>query len=82
MMNRNWILIAISVLGASIGADANYWRLTCAYDEFSIDDLIVVELQDGVSVFKRLKESEFDLWLEDYSIGELWDKNVLGGGLP
>ena len=51
-------------------------------DEFSVDDLIVVELENGVSSFKRLDESQFNVWLEDYSVGELWDKNVLGGGLP
>jgi len=48
-------------------------------NEFSIDDLIVVELQNGVSVFKRLDESDFVSWLEDYSVGELWEKNILGG---
>jgi predicted ATPase len=48
-------------------------------NEFSIDDLIVVELQDGVSVFKRLDESDFLSWLEDYTVGELWEKNILGG---
>ena len=51
-------------------------------DEVSVDDLIVVELEDGVSTFQRLDESQFNVWLEDYSVGELWDKNVLGGGLP
>ncbi|MCY3833357.1 MAG: hypothetical protein OXG85_10095 [Chloroflexi bacterium] len=51
-------------------------------DEFSIDDLIGVELSDGVSVFKRLSEDDFAYWLEDFSVGELWDKNALGGGVP
>ena len=51
-------------------------------DEVSVDDLIVVELEDGVSTFQRLEESQFNVWLEDFSVGELWDKNVLGGGLP
>lgn len=51
-------------------------------NEFSIDDLFVVELENGVSSFRRLDESQFNVWLEDYSAGELWDKNVLGGGLP
>lgn len=51
-------------------------------NEFSIDDLLVVELENGVSSFRRLDESQFNVWLEDYSVGELWDKNVLGGGLP
>ena len=50
--------------------------------EFGVDDLIVVELEDGVSKFQRLEESQFNVWLEDFSVGELWDKNVLGGGVP
>ena len=48
-------------------------------NEFSIDDLIIVEREDEVSVFKRLDEDEFSSWLEDYSVGELWEKNILGG---
>lgn len=51
-------------------------------NEFSIDDLIVVEREDDASVFRRLEESDFHEWLEDYSIGELWDKNILGGRPP
>ncbi|MNU02440.1 hypothetical protein D3C72_2461490 [compost metagenome] len=48
-------------------------------NEFEIEDLIVVEREEGGSVFKRLDEADFTSWLEDYSIGELWEKNVLGG---
>jgi predicted ATPase len=48
-------------------------------NEFELDDLIVVEREQGVSVFKRLKPQDFTSWLEDYSVGELWEKNVLGG---
>ncbi|MCT8986547.1 AAA family ATPase [Shewanella phaeophyticola] len=48
-------------------------------NEFEIDDLIVVERENGASSFKRLEEGEFKSWLEDYSIGELWEKNILGG---
>lgn len=29
------------------------------------------------STFKRLKEADYSLWLEDYSLGELWIKNIL-----
>jgi predicted ATPase len=48
-------------------------------NEFSIQDLIVVEREQGASVFKRLNEDELERWLEDYSVGELWEKNILGG---
>ena len=51
-------------------------------NEFSIDDLFVVELEDGISKFTCPNEHDFNLWLVDYGAGELWDKNVLGGGLP
>ncbi len=48
-------------------------------NHFSLEDLIVVERENNASVFKRLNEEEFADWLEDYSVGELWEKNILGG---
>ncbi|MFO1369572.1 MAG: AAA family ATPase [Marinagarivorans sp.] len=48
-------------------------------DEFSIDDLIVVEREQGATVFKRLNEEDFTNWLDDYTVSELWQKNILGG---
>jgi hypothetical protein len=39
----------------------------------------VVEREQGTSIFKRLDESDFERWLVDYTVGELWEKNVLGG---
>lgn len=46
---------------------------------FSIDDLIVVERKDGQSVFERKNQKDFEHWLKDYNVGELWEMNVLGG---
>jgi hypothetical protein len=31
------------------------------------------------TTFKRLDEDKLSLWLEEFSIGDLWEKNVLGG---
>ena len=31
------------------------------------------------SVFKRLDPETLREWMEEYSLGELWEKNVLGG---
>lgn len=79
---------AISLLGSLLETASERMQVIVAtqspqlLDEFSVDDLIVVELEDGVSVFKRLRECDFNVWLKDFSVGELWDKNVLGGGLP
>jgi predicted ATPase len=46
---------------------------------FSIDDLIVVDRKEGVSVFESHSEQEFENWLKEYTVGDLWEKNVLGG---
>ncbi len=47
-------------------------------NEFTIDDLIIVEREKDCTVLKRYSEDEFEIWLEEYSIGELWEKNILG----
>lgn len=46
---------------------------------FSIEDLVVVGRDDNQSVFHRLDSDDFSQWLEEYSIGELWEKNIIGG---
>jgi predicted ATPase len=48
-------------------------------DQLELEDLIVVERSGGASTFKRLQRAEFEHWLEDYSLGELWTKNIIGG---
>ncbi|TAF72245.1 MAG: DUF2813 domain-containing protein [Bacteroidetes bacterium] len=50
-------------------------------NEFSADDIIVANREDNQTVFKRQSEESLKTWLEDYSIGELWEKNVIGGRL-
>ncbi len=49
-------------------------------DCFSADDIIVVNRKDGASTFERLDSSQLQSWFKDYSLGELWRKNVLTGG--
>lgn len=46
---------------------------------FSINDLVVVGREDNQSTFHRLAEKDFTHWLETYSVGELWEKNIIGG---
>ncbi len=48
-------------------------------NEFSINDLVIVEREQGGSIFSRYDEKNFKGWLEEYSVGELWEKNILGG---
>jgi predicted ATPase len=48
-------------------------------NEFEPQDVIVVERTNGESTFRRLDSSHLSEWLEEYTLGELWQKNVLGG---
>lgn len=39
----------------------------------------IVDREDGQSIFRNLQSSDMSAWLEDYGLGELWEKNILGG---
>lgn len=49
-------------------------------DEFSVEEVIVVRRQKGESRFERLDERDYRAWLDEYTVGELWRKNVIDGG--
>ncbi|MBN1225570.1 MAG: AAA family ATPase [Deltaproteobacteria bacterium] len=49
-------------------------------DYFDPKDIIVVSRKKGASVFKGLNKRELSSWLKDYSLGDLWRKNVIPGG--
>jgi len=48
-------------------------------NQFSCEDLIIVDRVNDASQFRRLDEQELADWLDEYSIGELWEKNIIGG---
>jgi predicted ATPase len=48
-------------------------------NEFDPEDVIVVERHQGESTFRRLNSADLSEWLGEYALGELWQKNVLGG---
>jgi predicted ATPase len=48
-------------------------------NEFVPEDVIVVERNQGESVFRRLDSTGLSDWLSDYTLGELWQKNLIGG---
>jgi len=43
------------------------------------EDVIVVERENGASAFRRLDLESLRDWLDDYSLGDLWKRNILGG---
>lgn len=48
-------------------------------DQFDAEDLIVVDKAGAASTLRRLDVEALREWLTDYSLGELWKKNLLGG---
>lgn len=49
-------------------------------NSFEPEHIVVVERHEGESTFRRLKGDDLSNWLTDYTMGELWQKNIYGGG--
>jgi predicted ATPase len=52
---------------------------TALLDHFDPAEVVVVDRDDEGSHFRRLDSVRLQDWLAEYSMGELWEKNVLGG---
>lgn len=48
-------------------------------NEFSAEDIIIADRKDDMSVLRRLGEKEVEQWLEEFSIGDIWSRNIIGG---
>ncbi|NMO15604.1 AAA family ATPase [Pyxidicoccus fallax] len=48
-------------------------------DLFEPQEVVVTERVQGATTFRRLDAEQLAGWMEDYSLSELYDKNVLGG---
>lgn len=51
-------------------------------DEFKADDIITVDREPGdrgASIFKRHSTEKLEYWLKEYSLSEVWEKNIIGG---
>ncbi len=48
-------------------------------NQFSPEVVIVVDRKDKQSTFERLDPDTLAHWLDDYGVGDLWEKNIIGG---
>jgi predicted ATPase len=48
-------------------------------DHFEPEDVLVADRINGGTQLTRLNSADLESWLEDYSLGQLWEKNQLGG---
>jgi|SRR5215831_8168906 len=49
-------------------------------DTFEPEEVIIVDRFEGASRFRRLEAEPLQAWLQDYSLGQLWQKNVIEAG--
>lgn len=76
---------AITLLAGLIRSIAPHCQVLLAtqspalLDEFSADEVVVAERKDGETIFRRLDAEKLSGWLAEYSLSELFDKNILGG---
>ena len=48
-------------------------------NHFEPEDFIIVDQSEGISSFSRPDKAMLLTWLEDYKMGDLWNKNLIGG---
>lgn len=48
-------------------------------DHFGPDEVVIVDRKKQETVFSRPDKAQLVEWAEEYSTGELWQKNLLGG---
>lgn len=77
--------LAIRLLAEMLDAVSEHTQILVAtqsvtlLDNFPITQVIVADHDGRGSQFRRLKAEDYSMWLENFSVGELWEKNVLGG---
>jgi len=76
---------AISVLANLIKQASSETQIIVAtqsstlLEYFDPGDIIVIDREQECSIFKRLEPDQLKEWLEEYTLGELWQKNIFGG---
>ena len=77
---------AVNMVGSMVKSVAEERQVIVAtqsplfVDSFDLDEILVLEMREGRSEFRKLGREEYLAWLDDgFTTGELWQKNLLGG---
>ena len=46
---------------------------------FEPEDILVSDRENGTTMFKHLELGTLETWLNDYNVGTIWEKNIIGG---
>ena len=77
--------MAIALVGDMIRSLARNRQIIVAtqspllVDVFDLDQVFVLEIEDGRTELRRPDADQLRTWLDEFSVGELWQKNLLGG---
>jgi predicted ATPase len=77
--------VAINVLASIISSMPEEFQIIVStqsvgfIDNFTADDVIVANSVNFNTQFTRLSSEKLKDWLSDFSVGELWEKNLFGG---
>ncbi len=76
---------AIEVVGDLIAGVSQHCQVLVSTQSAALldtcdpEDVIVVDREGGETTFRHLDANALEAWREEYTLSELWDKNVLGG---
>lgn len=76
---------AINIVGGLIRSVTTWAQVMIATQSVSLincflpEDVVVVDRIGRASSFHRLSADELAIWLDAYTLSELWEKNVIGG---
>jgi predicted ATPase len=76
---------AIKILASLLQDASNFTQIIVAtqsaslVDQMEPDDVIVANMVDGATQFERQSSEKLKEWLDEYTLSELWEKNVVGG---
>lgn len=76
---------AINIVGELIRSVSAHVQVMLATQSVSLinhfkpEEIVVVERSGAESILRRLDSGELKDWLAEYSVAELWEKNVIGG---
>ncbi len=77
---------ALEILAGMATAASRHSQLVLAtqssvfLDHFEPENIVVVHTRAGTTVFERLEADRLAAWRSDYTMGEIWEKNIVGGG--
>lgn len=75
-------LYLFCALCRSVSSDSQIFLATQSLfllDSFDLSQIIVAEQHQGETRFKTLSQDDLQIWLDDYSLSEIFEKHIIGG---